>query len=79
LLFWSGLVWLVGCLFLFHHAAWPGTFAGPIAGGLLASTMGIPAMVRIVPIGLAGAYLIAVFLVIQTEKRTVDRAFVKEN
>jgi hypothetical protein len=41
--------------------------------------MGIPAMFRIVPIGLAGAYLIAVFLVNQTEKRTVERVFVKEN
>ena len=41
--------------------------------------MGIPAMFRIVPIGLACAYLIAVFLVIQTEKHAVDRALVKEN
>lgn len=56
-----------------------GTFAGPIAGGLLASTIGIPAMFRIIPIGLACAYLMAVFLVIQTEKRAVDRVLVKEN
>ena len=51
-----------------------GAFAGPIAGGLLASTFGIPAMFRLLPIGLLSAYLIAVFLVTQTEKQTIPGA-----
>lgn len=55
-----------------------GTFAGPIAGGLLASTFGIPVMFRLVPIGLLIAYLIAVFLVTQTEKRTIKEALIRQ-
>lgn len=46
-----------------------GAFAGPAAGGLLASAMSIPAMFRVVPLGLVVAYFLAVFLVTRTEKR----------
>ena len=45
-----------------------GAFAGPIAGGFVASTFGIPAMFRVVPVGLFVAFLLASFLVNQVEK-----------
>lgn len=45
-----------------------GAFAGPIAGGLVASSMGIPAMFRTIPLVLLVAYILASFLVTQAEK-----------
>lgn len=45
-----------------------GAFAGPIAGGFLASAWGIPVMFRMIPIGLFIAYVLASFLVAQVEK-----------
>jgi dipeptide/tripeptide permease len=45
-----------------------GAFAGPIAGGFLASSWGIPAMFRTVPIVLLIAFLLASVLVTRVEK-----------
>lgn len=55
-----------------------GAFAGPVIGGLMASAVGIPAMFRMIPIGLLIAYFLAAFLVTQTEKRAVNRVFIRE-
>lgn len=45
-----------------------GAFAGPIAGGFLASTWGIPAIFRTIPVVLFITFLLASVLVTQVEK-----------